>query len=670
MAKGKKTSALIITSKELAFQNQEKRANEVINANKALAASENRYRRLFEAAQDGILILNADTGVIEDVNPFMIEMLGYSHTEFLGKQLWEIGLFSDIIANKEAFFKLKEEGYIRYKDLPLKTKNGRAISVEFVSNRYDVSGGQVIQCNIRNITERKIAEENNKRLTERLLLATQSAKLGIWDWDIKNNILKWDEGMYLIYDIDEVEFESIDEGWLSRVHPEDIEWVNQAIQQALVGKEDYHSTYRLVWKDSSVHYIEASGIIERDAQGNAIRMIGANWDITSQKEKERHLKLLESVITHTNDSVMITEAEPFDEPGHKILYVNEAFTIMSGYSSEEVIGKTPRILQGPKSDKIELQRLGKAIRKWHAFETTIINYKKNGEEFWINFTLTPVANEKGWYTHWIAIERDVTAQKLAEIHLNELNKNLQKTVNKLANANVEQEKLTNDIIQRNQDLEQFTFIISHNLRAPAANIIGLAEILQEETLKPEEQKEVLKGLSSSISGLDAVIKDINSILQIKREVNDKKELISFSTLVNDILISIRNPIDINHVRIRSDFSEVDEIFSLKVYMYSIFHNLISNSIKYRKPNEQPLIEIKSKKEDGKIILTFKDNGLGIDMKTKGDKVFGLYKRFHSHVEGKGMGLFMVKTQVEAIGGTISLTSEPNKGTEFKITLIN
>jgi PAS domain S-box-containing protein len=359
----------------------ENKTEELIIVSKALVASENRYRRLFEAAQDGILILNSDSGMIEDVNPYMIEVLGYSQREFLGKQLWEIGLFSDINANKEAFLKLKEEGYIRYRDLPLKTKNGLAISVEFVSNRYDVSGGQVIQCNIRNITERKIAEENNKQLTERLLLATQSAKLGIWDWDIKNNMLKWDAGMYLLHDIEEEEFESIYEGWLSRIHLKDIERVNDAMQQALVGKEDYNPIYRLVWKDSSVHYIEATGLIERDDQGNAIRMIGANWDITAEKEKERHLKLLESVIINTTDSVLITEAEPFEELGPRIIYVNEAFTKMTGYTSEEVIGKTPRILQGPKSDKMELQQLGKAIRKWETCEITTINYKKNGEEF-------------------------------------------------------------------------------------------------------------------------------------------------------------------------------------------------------------------------------------------------------------------------------------------------
>src|SRR4051812_47819447 len=133
-----------------------------------LINSELRYRRLFEAAQDGILILDARTGMIEDVNPFLVERLGYSHNEFLGKQLWEIGFFKDIVANKVAFLKLQEEGYIRYENLPLQTKEGRLIWVEFVSNAYDVNGMQVIQCNVRDITERRRAEEQIQRQLKHL----------------------------------------------------------------------------------------------------------------------------------------------------------------------------------------------------------------------------------------------------------------------------------------------------------------------------------------------------------------------------------------------------------------------------------------------------------------------------------------------------------------------
>ena len=132
-------------------------------AEEKLLASETRYRRLFETAKDGILILDDATGEIVDVNPFLVEMLGYSHTEFLGKQLWEIGLFKDIVANKNSFLKLQKERYIRYENLPLETKDGHTIWVEFVSNAYEVNGKQVIQCNIRNITDRKQAEDALKK---------------------------------------------------------------------------------------------------------------------------------------------------------------------------------------------------------------------------------------------------------------------------------------------------------------------------------------------------------------------------------------------------------------------------------------------------------------------------------------------------------------------------
>lgn len=120
----------------------------------SLRDSEIRYRRLFEAAQDGILILDAGTGAITDVNPFMVRMLGYSRAEFIEKKLWEVGAFKDIEASKDAFQALQKDEYIRYQDLPLKAKDGRLVQVEFVSNVYWAGGARVIQCNIRDITER------------------------------------------------------------------------------------------------------------------------------------------------------------------------------------------------------------------------------------------------------------------------------------------------------------------------------------------------------------------------------------------------------------------------------------------------------------------------------------------------------------------------------------
>jgi len=133
-----------------------------------IKTSELRYRRLFETAKDGILLLNAVTGEITDVNPFLIEMLGYSHDELLNKELWEISPFKDAIANKAAFQELREKKYIRYEELPLETKSGKRVEVEFVSNLYEVNGEQVIQCNIRDISERKIAKDSLHKANEDL----------------------------------------------------------------------------------------------------------------------------------------------------------------------------------------------------------------------------------------------------------------------------------------------------------------------------------------------------------------------------------------------------------------------------------------------------------------------------------------------------------------------
>jgi len=130
----------------------------------ALQVSETRYRRLFETARDGILILDADTGEIFDINPFLIEMLGYPHEALLGKRLWEIGAFRDIEASKAAFLELQSKGYVRYEDLPLETRDERHIDVEFVSNVYSVDHRRVIQCNIRDITRRKRIEEERRKL--------------------------------------------------------------------------------------------------------------------------------------------------------------------------------------------------------------------------------------------------------------------------------------------------------------------------------------------------------------------------------------------------------------------------------------------------------------------------------------------------------------------------
>ena len=216
--------------------------------------------------------------------------------------------------------------------------------------------------------------------------------------------------------------------------------------------------------------------------------------------------------------------------------------------------------------------------------------------------------------------------------------------------NEQKEKMTADLIQRNKDLEQFAYIISHNLRAPVANIIGLSYRLQQTGLPDELRSQIGAGLSTSVTKLDEVIRDLNDILKIRQKVDESKQLIENEKAV-----------------IFWDFTEAEEIVAIKSYLHSIFYNLISNSLKYRQLTVPPIIKITSRKVNGKIVLLFEDNGIGIDLSTAGEHVFGLYKRFHTdRAEGKGMGLYMVKTQVESMGGKISVSSEVNVGTQFLI----
>lgn len=231
----------------------------------------------------------------------------------------------------------------------------------------------------------------------------------------------------------------------------------------------------------------------------------------------------------------------------------------------------------------------------------------------------------------------------------------------------EREKMIVNIVQHTKNLQQFTSIVSHNLRAPVANILGLANVLQNdisETDKARSQQFLFKATEQ----LDVVLKDLNKILQVKSGINEYKEEVIFQDIINAIQSSIHIQMENETVEIITDFSEVEKIVSVKSYIHSVFYNLISNSIKYRQIGKVSVIKIKSKIINNRIQISFKDNGTGIDLIKHNNKVFGLYNRFHPNIEGKGIGLFMVKTQLETLGGSVNIESSPGEGAEFTIEL--
>jgi PAS domain S-box-containing protein len=297
--------------------------------------------------------------------------------------------------------------------------------------------------------------------------------------------------------------------------------------------------------------------------------------------------------------------------------------------------------KGPVEDMLNSALTGNSFN----YET---NYPlQDGSGKWYCINIDPVKDLKNHTIGICCSATDITASKMAEL---------------------EMIRIGNDLVQRNNDLEQFAYIISHNLRAPLANIIGLSKILKQNNLLPNEKIESEEFLFRSVLKLDEIVKDLNNILQVRRNINEKKEIVIFSELMNNILTGFQLVIDQENIKVITDFSHADRIFTIKSYLYSISYNLISNSIKYRQSNIPLIIEIKTSIKANKVMIIFKDNARGINLNVNGKEIFGLYKRFHADTEGKGIGLYMVKNQVETLGGSIHISSQPNIGSTFLVEL--
>lgn len=279
----KKRAAIQTHSKDL-----EKHAGglKMAEEEKTLQASEMRYRRLFESAKDGILILDADTGEIGDVNPFLTDLLGYSKDEFLGKKLWEIGPFKDIAASKEAYEELQTKEYIRYEDLPLETRDGQPRDVEFVSNVYEVNNKRVIQCNIRDITERKRVEE----VLLRLAAIVDSSDDAIVGKTLDGIIVSWNSGAEHIYGYTAEEVLGHPVSLLVPPDSDGKDETNLILGRIRQGERiaSYETVHRR--KDGSLIDISLTISPVRNYTGKIIGVSSISRDITEQKKMEETIR--------------------------------------------------------------------------------------------------------------------------------------------------------------------------------------------------------------------------------------------------------------------------------------------------------------------------------------------------------------------------------------------
>ncbi len=240
------------------------------------------------------------------------------------------------------------------------------------------------------------------------------------------------------------------------------------------------------------------------------------------------------------------------------------------------------------------------------------------------------------------------------------------------NENLEQEvqSRTKELLDYNQQLEQFAFISAHNLRAPVARIMGLGNVLDLGSVSPEERNTVYQKMVATARELDRVVRDLNTILEIRKNNESPITEVFFDEELALVKRYIEKEIEDTRSVIHADFSVAPRVYSVKPYVESVLQNLLSNAIKYRHPARTPLISLKTEMVNGYICLTVADNGLGMDLDMFRHKIFSLYQRFHSHVEGKGLGLYLVKSQILALGGKIEVDSTVDEGTMFKVYFKN
>jgi PAS domain S-box-containing protein len=505
----------------------------------------------------------------------------------------------------------------------------------------------ILSNNIKNAKNLEKIEKKNDEIRiskERYDIVSKATSDTIWDWNMLESKFYWNKGIYGIYGYAKNEVVKSLTWWFEQIHPDDLQKVTQNLKSIQENKtERWRIEYRFKCKDGSYKHVYERGFLIVDEKGNPTRMTGSMEDVTKKHQEEERLRLLETVITNMRDAVVILDPDISANLIPKIIFVNDAFCHMTGYSYEEVIGQSPMMFAGKKSSLSELDKLTNAIKNKEETLVETISYKKNGEQYWVKFSMIPIFNSNNELLHWISIQRDVTKRK---------------------NNEQERELLINEMNQNNKDLKHFSYITSHNLRAPLSNLIGLLKIIDTIPIENEELKLIIDGFSKSTHLLDETISDLNKVLLIKENESIEKQEISLFESLKKVFNNINVLISENKPKFNLEIPKEETIFVNRVYFESILLNLLTNAIKY-KSKERPLeINISSNEEAGITTIVFQDNGIGIDLNLYGDKVFGLYQKFHNYSDSKGMGLYIVKSHVESMGGSIAIKSKVNVGTKF------
>ena len=494
----------------------------------------------------------------------------------------------------------------------------------------------------QDIDERKKIELAHEEISERLKLATQTAHIGIWEYDLLENKLIWDNAMYNIFGVDENQFAGVFEAWEATIHPDDKEKALKATNDAIIGVKDFDEEFRVKLPNGQIKYIKGLSKTIRNLNGTAIKMTGANWDITELRSTELQLEKSKDSFTDSFNNAAIGMA--LVSLKGTWIKVNSSLCKSLGYTEKEFLQLSFQDITHPEDLNTDLKLLTEVIEgNRESYQLEKRYFHKNSQLVYAILTVTVVREINGDISHFISQVLDITNR-------------------------IESEKKLNTLVEvtkgQNESLTNFAHIVSHNLRSHSTNMTMLAKFLSTEE-DEEERKNLNSMITNAAESLAETIAHLNDVVQVK---TGTLENLSVLNTIHQIEKSIRGLLDEQDAVLKIDVSKTHVVNAVPAYLESIFLNILTNALKYSSLDRTPIIEIKSKLKKETVLISFKDNGQGIDLKRHGDKIFGMYKTFHKHKDAKGIGLFITKNQIEAMSGSIKIESVVDQGTTIFIEL--
>lgn len=479
---------------------------------------------------------------------------------------------------------------------------------------------------------------------EVLALITKGADAAIWDWDITTGKAWWSDSYYQLLGYEPKEIQPTFGTFLDGlVHEEDRAAIDSAIKAHIEYNTPYILEIRLKTKSGEYRWFETSGSAKRDENGKAIHMSGVIINRHHKIALRKELELSEYLL---NESGKIAKVAGWEfTPGCDAAYMSDAGYEIYGFEKDNLPSVKVRQEMIPEGEREEMiNRLNACFIDGKEYEMEHRLIMPDGTVKWVYAKGVPVLDSEGKTISVRGVTQDITDKKKKEEEL------------KTVYATIE---------EQNKRLLNFAHIVTHNLRSHSANLIKVTEILED--ADSEEERTEMTGFVKKLGqSLYETINSLNEIVQIQLHPKLQKETLHFDKVYSKIVNVLQASIKEKKATIMTDFSKCPQIESVPSYLESILLNFTTNAIKYSHPDREPFIKIRTMVEDGRKALIIEDNGRGIDLAQYGDKLFGMYKTFHGNPDARGVGLFITKNQIDALGGDIKVSSEPNVGTTFKI----